>query len=50
MEQSEAFAYTAKLSGELFRGEEAAEGMKAFLQKRPAAWTMVENADAKDSK
>ncbi|MAJ62162.1 MAG: hypothetical protein CBC48_20830 [bacterium TMED88] len=38
MEQKEAFAYTAQLSGELFRGEEAAEGMKAFLQKRPASW------------
>ena len=38
MEQKEAFAYTTQLSGELFRGEEAAEGMQAFLQKRPAAW------------
>ena len=42
MEQKEAFAYTAKLSGELFRGPEAAEGMKAFLQKRPAAWAAEE--------
>ncbi|MCH2184824.1 enoyl-CoA hydratase-related protein, partial [Myxococcota bacterium] len=40
MEQKEAFEYTAQLSGELFRGEEAAEGMKAFLQKRPAAWAV----------
>jgi methylglutaconyl-CoA hydratase len=40
MEQKEAFAYTSRLSGELFRGEEAAEGMKAFLQKRPAAWSV----------
>jgi 1,4-dihydroxy-2-naphthoyl-CoA synthase len=26
------------LSSELFKGEEAAEGMKAFLQKRKPAW------------
>ena len=38
MEQKEAFKYTAQLSAELFRGDEAAEGMKAFLQKRPATW------------
>ena len=43
MEQKEAFAYTTKLSGELFRGPEAAEGMKAFLQKRPAAWAVEED-------
>ena len=45
MEQKEAFAYTAQLSGELFRGEEAAEGMKAFLQKRPASWAEAEEKD-----
>jgi len=38
MEQKEAFAWTAQLSGQLFKGEEAAEGMKAFLQKRKPAW------------
>jgi methylglutaconyl-CoA hydratase len=38
MGQKEAFAWTAQMSGELFKGEEAAEGMKAFLQKRKAAW------------
>ena len=38
MEQKDAFAYTARLSGELFRGEEAKEGMAAFLGKRKAAW------------
>ena len=43
MGQKEAFAYTAQLSGELFRGPEAAEGMKAFLQKRPAAWAAEED-------
>lgn len=48
MEQKEAFAYTSRLSGELFRGEEAAEGMKAFLQKRPAAWSVDRNSAEKE--
>jgi methylglutaconyl-CoA hydratase len=34
----EAFRWTAELSARLFAGEEAAEGMRAFLEKRPAAW------------
>jgi methylglutaconyl-CoA hydratase len=38
MEQKEAFQWTARLSGELFAGEEAAEGMAAFLGKRKAKW------------
>jgi len=38
LEQKEAFRFTAKLSAELFEGEEAAEGMKAFLQKRKPGW------------
>ncbi|MDP6978878.1 MAG: enoyl-CoA hydratase-related protein [Myxococcota bacterium] len=38
MEQKEAFEWASRLSGELFKGEEAAEGMKAFIQKRKAAW------------
>jgi methylglutaconyl-CoA hydratase len=38
MSQKDAFAWTAQLSGELFRSEEAAEGMKAFLEKRKASW------------
>ncbi|MFT5443768.1 MAG: methylglutaconyl-CoA hydratase [Myxococcota bacterium] len=38
MEQKEAFKWTAKMSGDLFKGEEAAEGMKAFLQKRKPKW------------
>ncbi|MEM7412772.1 MAG: enoyl-CoA hydratase-related protein [Myxococcota bacterium] len=38
MEQKQAFAWTAKHSAELFAGTEAAEGMKAFLQKRPPKW------------
>jgi methylglutaconyl-CoA hydratase len=44
MGQKEAFAWTARLSGELFKGEEAAEGMKAFLQKRKAKWAEDGNA------
>jgi len=38
MEQKEAFAWTARLSGQLFQSEEAAEGMKAFLEKRKPRW------------
>lgn len=38
MERGAAFAWTAKLSAELFASEEAAEGMQAFLQKRAPAW------------
>ena len=34
----EAFAWTAPLSAELFRGDDAAEGMAAFLEKRLPAW------------
>jgi len=43
MERSAAFAWTAKLSAELFAGEEAAEGMQAFLQKRAPAWAEPED-------
>ena len=38
MEQKEAFKWTSRLSGELFAGEEAKEGMTAFLGKRRPAW------------
>lgn len=34
----EAFGWTAPLSAELFQGDDAKEGMAAFLEKRPAAW------------
>ena len=34
----DAFAWTAPLSAALFEGEDAKEGMAAFLEKRPAAW------------
>jgi methylglutaconyl-CoA hydratase len=36
--QKEAFAWTAALSAELFAGDEAREGMAAFLGKRAPAW------------
>jgi methylglutaconyl-CoA hydratase len=35
----EAFAWTAELSAELFQTDEAREGMRAFLEKRPPGWT-----------
>ncbi len=38
MHQQEAFAYTARLSGELFAGAEAAAGMKAFLERGTPPW------------
>lgn len=38
MAVDDAFAWTQQLSGELFRSDEAKEGMGAFLAKRPAAW------------
>ncbi len=38
MSIDEAFAWTSKLSADLFRGDEAKEGMAAFLEKRPASW------------
>ena len=33
-----AFAYTSELSARLFAGEEAAEGMAAFVQRRQPSW------------
>jgi methylglutaconyl-CoA hydratase len=38
MEQKEAFAWTSKLSAGLFKGEEAAAGMKAFLKREKPPW------------
>jgi methylglutaconyl-CoA hydratase len=34
----DAFAWTGELSARLFAGDDAREGMTAFLEKRPAAW------------
>jgi methylglutaconyl-CoA hydratase len=36
--QKDAFAWTTSLSNELFSGDEAREGMAAFLGRRPPAW------------
>jgi methylglutaconyl-CoA hydratase len=38
MNQKEAFQWTARLSAELFQGNEASEGVAAFLERRPAVW------------
>jgi methylglutaconyl-CoA hydratase len=38
MSVDDAFAWAAALSSELFAGAEAAEGMTAFLEKRPPRW------------
>lgn len=38
MPLDEAFRYTAKLSGDLFASDEAAAGMKAFLNREDAPW------------
>lgn len=37
-----AFAWTAGLSGRLFQGDEATEGMAAFREKRPASWIPID--------
>jgi len=38
MEQEAAFAFTSKLSAGLFKGNEAAAGMKAFLKREKPPW------------
>ncbi|MGQ0830933.1 MAG: enoyl-CoA hydratase/isomerase family protein [Microthrixaceae bacterium] len=38
MPRDDAFEWTGELSARLFRGDEAREGMTAYLEKRPAAW------------
>lgn len=43
MEEGEAFRAMAKRSAELFRGEEAKAGMKAFLKKEKAPWVADES-------
>lgn len=44
MSRDDAFAWTAQKSGEFFRSPEAAEGIMAFLQKRPAGWVSAGQA------
>jgi methylglutaconyl-CoA hydratase len=36
--EEEAFEWTAALSARLFAGDEAREGITAYLEKRPASW------------
>lgn len=38
MDEGDAFAWTAELSAALFAGDEAREGIAAYLQKRPPDW------------
>ena len=38
METAEAFAWTADLSQRLFKGDEAAAGMRAFLKREKPPW------------
>ncbi len=38
MTRDEAYTWTSELSGLLFGSEEAAAGMRAFLQRKPAPW------------
>jgi len=37
-DRTEAFEWTARFSANLFRGEEAKEGIAAFKERRPASW------------
>lgn len=41
--QADAVKWTAELSGRLFREDEAKEGMRAFLEKRPASWAKTDD-------
>ena len=43
MSQKEAFAWAADLSGRLFKSDEAAAGMKAFLKREKAPWAQGES-------
>ena len=45
MEQKEAFQWTSRLSAKLFAGDEAKEGMAAFLGKRKASWANLPSDD-----
>ncbi len=38
LSRTDAFAYTAEISGKYFRSAEAAEGIAAFIQKRRPSW------------
>jgi enoyl-CoA hydratase/carnithine racemase len=38
MDRPDAFAWTGKLSAELFQSDEAAEGIKSFREKSSPSW------------
>lgn len=40
LSEDKAFGWTAELSAALFSGDEAREGMAAYLEKRPASWVL----------
>jgi methylglutaconyl-CoA hydratase len=42
MSRAEAFAYTSRMSAEIFGSAEAQEGMTAFLTKRAPSWAPVD--------
>lgn len=44
MDPKDAFPWTSRLSAELFRSDEAAQGMAAFLGKRPPPWAAEDDA------
>ncbi|HET9691179.1 MAG TPA: enoyl-CoA hydratase-related protein [Acidimicrobiales bacterium] len=41
MPVDDAFTWTGELSARLFEGDDAKEGMSAFLEKRPASWAVT---------
>jgi methylglutaconyl-CoA hydratase len=46
MPRPQAWEWTTQLSASLFGSAEAAEGMAAFLQRRPADWSAVESPES----
>ena len=50
MEYDEAIDWAKELSAELFKTDEAKEGMTAYLEKRPASWVPQEGTAVTDSK
>ena len=38
MQVDQAFNWTSEMSAKLFKSEEAQEGMRAYLDKRPPSW------------
>jgi enoyl-CoA hydratase/carnithine racemase len=46
MSRADAWAWTTQLSASLFGSAEAAEGMSAFLQRRPANWAGMDSSES----